>query len=851
MKDILTAQVQMAPQVYESEAKYQPLYNQLQAQQQASQAQVALDIAKKTYPQIADLEATYTGANRAAELNQLQTSLPQYQAAFVGLTPGYQQALQATGQLAQQSMQQSLQAPKLTAFEAAVTKPTTGGIVGQVGQYTPANIAAAAGTPQDTGLLKAVTSASTAAATAGAVPGAAAVGAASPISSVATTAGAVPSSVYAAKAQTAADALKLAGEVPTAANIANAQTAQAALTAAGAVPTADQLFAFQKPEAAAALAGLSPASSGLAGMQTAAQAAETAGQVPTAQNLGKVAGPQLASNIENINQATVDQYIAAQPGLGQIATGLSQRAQEELAAGRRLTAEETRMAEQAARSAYAARGMALGPQAIAAEVLNRADVANQRYQQRLMNAQQMAGSLQGIYAPAMAQALERQQLGIQYGLGVQQQAFGQAQTRDLMAQQLQAQRYAQAMGTQSTGFGQQATTAQLEAALQAQRYGQRMSTQAAGFGQQAQALGLSGQLQQQRFGQLSATQQAGFAQAQARDAMAQQQQAQRYAQLMGAQETGFGQAQALDVAAQQQQAQRFAQAIGVQTAGFEQAKAQDLLAQQTQAQRYAQAMGTQGAAFGQAATQEELAQNIQQQKYAQAMGIQGLLQGAQAQQFEQAMNREQLGAATQQAEFQQALQRSQAEQARLQGATAIRAGQAQLGAGAMGQLQSAQAPILQAFYKQPILQGQEGQAQSMGLAMQQQAGPQYFNPESQTGMGSIYGAYNAQMGLAGAQAQANAAAKAGRSSMMGSLGGALIGNVGKMFSAGAALCWVAREVYGNENPKWLEFREWLLGNADDDFLNAYIQHGPKVAEFISDKPELKNMIRSWMDSKIS
>jgi hypothetical protein len=99
------------------------------------------------------------------------------------------------------------------------------------------------------------------------------------------------------------------------------------------------------------------------------------------------------------------------------------------------------------------------------------------------------------------------------------------------------------------------------------------------------------------------------------------------------------------------------------------------------------------------------------------------------------------------------------------------AAEAQLGAGALGQLQTAQAPVLQAFYKQPILQGQTGAAQQMGMNMGQVAGPQYFNPESQTGMGSIYGAYNSQMNLAGATAQANAAAKAGQSSMIGNIAG--------------------------------------------------------------------------------
>jgi hypothetical protein len=158
--------------------------------------------------------------------------------------------------------------------------------------------------------------------------------------------------------------------------------------------------------------------------------------------------------------------------------------------------------------------------------------------------------------------------------------------------------------------------------------------------------------------------------------------------------------------------------------------------------------------------------------------------------------------------------------------------------------------VLQAFYKQPILQGAANAAQQMGYNMGQAAGPQLFNPESQTGMGSIYGAYNSQMNLAAAQAQANASKSAGKSSMFGSLGGALIGGIAKVAPLLIG-CWVAREVYGNENPKWLEFRKWLITNADDSLLDAYIEHGEEFAKFISDKPKLKQLVKGWMDSKIS
>ena len=387
MRDILKAQVEMAPQVYEQEAIYQPKYAELQAKTQAYLGEQALQQAAKMYPQVAEIEAGYNAANRAAELQQLQKTLPQYQQAFAALTPGYQEALGSAGQLAEQSFARSLETPQLTAFERGV------------------------------------------------------------------------------------------------------------------------------------------------------------------------GGPQMQSGLNRINQGIVNQYVGTMPGMGDYANFLAESSRRELEAGKSLTEEEQRLADQAARSAFAARGTTLGNQAIGAEILNRSQVANQRYQERLGRAQSAANQIQAIYQPALAEATARQQAGLQYGLGAQQQAF------------------------------------------------------------------------------------------------------------------------------------------------------------------------------------------------------------------------------------QQAMQRGQAEQQRALAGTQIQAGQAQLGAGAMGQLQAAQAPVLQAFYKQPILQGQVGSAQQMGFNMGQAAGPQLFNPESQTGMGSIYGAYNAQMNLAGANAQANASKQAGKSSMIGSLGGAALGAGGMIGAA--------------------------------------------------------------------
>ena len=62
-----------------------------------------------------------------------------------------------------------------------------------------------------------------------------------------------------------------------------------------------------------------------------------------------------------------------------------------------------------------------------------------------------------------------------------------------------------------------------------------------------------------------------------------------------------------------------------------------------------------------------------------------------------------------------------------------------------------------------------------------------------------------------------------------------------------APCWVARLVYGETNPKWMVFRDWLLEDANPWLRSAYIKHGEKFAEFIKDMPLAKAIVRSLMD----
>lgn len=77
-----------------------------------------------------------------------------------------------------------------------------------------------------------------------------------------------------------------------------------------------------------------------------------------------------------------------------------------------------------------------------------------------------------------------------------------------------------------------------------------------------------------------------------------------------------------------------------------------------------------------------------------------------------------------------------------------------------------------------------------------------------------------------------------------------INAVGGLFGTGGVFCWVAREVYGEDNPKWLQFREWMLTKASDNLRNFYTEYGERIAESIRNKPKIKSIIRKWMDSKI-
>ena len=78
-----------------------------------------------------------------------------------------------------------------------------------------------------------------------------------------------------------------------------------------------------------------------------------------------------------------------------------------------------------------------------------------------------------------------------------------------------------------------------------------------------------------------------------------------------------------------------------------------------------------------------------------------------------------------------------------------------------------------------------------------------------------------------------------------------VGNILGQWAGGGFQCWVAREVYGASNPKWLLFRHWLTTQSPRWFHNLYLRHGPAWAAWLHNKPIAKAIVRWMMDRAIS
>lgn len=722
-RENLLAQIELAPKLFAAEASPtygQAAYANLQNQVNEILASGQMQQLAKYYPEIANIEADYLNRTRANEIAQLQSpevGLAATQRAFNQLTPGYAEAAQNMGEFAAQQTAAAAQQPGYTAYEQQVAGPTAGQFLGQIGgpsadltlggmqAYRPGQALGGLGEYQvGRGFL----------------------------SQPEFQAGQFVGQVEGPSADLSLGGLQTYRPGQELAGLAEYQVGQGLLSQP----------AYQ---AGRILGGLGEYQVGQGFLsQPTFQAGQFAGQV---------GGPQLQSGLGNINQGLVQSYINQMPGVQDLAEQLTEQASEELAAGRELTPEEVRQATQAAREAYAARGTALGPQAITAEILARSELGDQRLRERQAAAAQAAQLSSQLYTPALQQVFQRQMGAEQYGLGAQQQVFGQAMSQEDLARAAQAQ-----------AFQQQASKEQALAGAQTQAFGQRMSSE-----------DLARAAQSQAFQQQSAIEQA----------------------LAGAQAQAFGQRMGGEELARAAQAQQAQQQLAIQQLGlsaqgqeYQQALNREQLGASAQAQAFQQEAakeqalaGAQAQAFTQRMGSEELGRAAQGQEFQQRAGLQELGLGVQSQAYQQALGRENLAAQTQNQAFQQALQRTQQGLAAQQALQGLQAGRAQMGAAAMGALQQVQAPILQAFYRQPILSGMVPQQQQFALAGQQLAGPALFNPESQMGFQAAYTPYQAQVAQNIGAMQASATASAGKSAMIGSIGGGLLGAGGMIGGA--------------------------------------------------------------------
>ena len=104
----------------------------------------------------------------------------------------------------------------------------------------------------------------------------------------------------------------------------------------------------------------------------------------------------------------------------------------------------------------------------------------------------------------------------------------------------------------------------------------------------------------------------------------------------------------------------------------------------------------------------------------------------------------------------------------------------------------------------------------------------------------------AEAALKGYEMEADAKAASGLGVMIGT-----VLTAGKDSLIGGWMCWVAREVYGTTDSRWVLFRLWLDKDAPVWFKNYYNKHGKDFAKYISTRPRLKKVVKYFMDKIVN
>lgn len=87
----------------------------------------------------------------------------------------------------------------------------------------------------------------------------------------------------------------------------------------------------------------------------------------------------------------------------------------------------------------------------------------------------------------------------------------------------------------------------------------------------------------------------------------------------------------------------------------------------------------------------------------------------------------------------------------------------------------------------------------------------------------------------------------GQSGLLGDLLGSFIASPAGSAAIAGMVCWVARAVYGDDNPDWLLFRRWMIVKAPLWFGNLYRFVGPSLGRLIRKCPAIGTMLKPFMD----
>jgi hypothetical protein len=592
--------------------------------------------------------------------------------------------------------------------------------------------------------------------------------------------------------QTALSNTRIFGDV-------NITPAQAALI--GAAPTM-QAQGYDAATMQAAMLGAAPTieAQGYNAQGYAAQGYDAA----RAQRVADVAAQTIGQGA--LGQQLYGQAVEAAPT--EASATFRRRAAEMALATGQLTAEDIRNAQQATREAYTARGLEMSNPAIAAEAMARTEAVGQRQAQAL----QQAAALNQAYLADLNASRG-------FATGVYGQDIGRSQMNQDAA--LRA-----ALSNQATGA--QMSLADQQAINQASQFGAMSSNEAAQFGASAQ----------NQANQFAAAAQNAASQGNAQLA-SQFQMANQQAQMQAnaANQAAFNQAGQFGATAQNaaamanaEQQARFAMANQAAQNQFGMA---NLDAFNQASQFGAQAGNVAGQANLEAAMRTALANQATQTQV-------GLTNQ------EMMANLAQANRAFQASQQQQGIANlGLLGQARQNELTANRAYQQNL----VGMYGAAFDPMATVLGRPSgalgVGQGQQGLVNNMMQTM----GGQVFDPNAGVNL-----ALQNQANLGNYQAATYGAQTAAKSAIAGATIGA-VGDIASKFvptpgKVPAPVCWVAREVYGEFNPMWLAFREWLYTKAPKWFLKLYEKYGERFADWISDKPRIKNLIRKWMDSRI-